>query len=311
MNRLSLFSGFFPGIRFFGGATAENFTLNSTDQFFNSEVLHNAVPYLLFYGPLRYHWAVTEGLGSGWQAIGDRLDAQCEGNWIKTLANKPAIEHLASRYRLEGGLLSVCHPFVIYPYRDSDEHFFRDVTRYSDETGALEAAQLLPADCQIQLTEPDPQAILAVSGKSILRALAHYPGTATPAGVLWFSCASRALVLAHNAASEFKTAINPVSATLPVGGFYCYGEIAPAAATGACTCHSATLVTLLLGEEPGTAIGIINPDKRFSADNQAQAIQTLTLRMVQVWIDLHREELLAGWELAKDGIEPFRIDPLK
>lgn len=34
-------------------------------------------------------------------------------------------------------------------------------------------------------------------------------------------------------------------------------------------------------------------------------------RMVQVWIDLHREELLADWELAKAGEEPFRIDPLK
>jgi hypothetical protein len=27
--------------------------------------------------------------------------------------------------------------------------------------------------------------------------------------------------------------------------------------------------------------------------------------------DLHRDELLADWELAKEGIEPFRIDPLK
>ena len=35
------------------------------------------------------------------------------------------------------------------------------------------------------------------------------------------------------------------------------------------------------------------------------------LRMVQVWIDLHREELLADWELAKEGVELFRIDPLK
>ena len=35
------------------------------------------------------------------------------------------------------------------------------------------------------------------------------------------------------------------------------------------------------------------------------------LRMVQVWVDLHREELLADWELAKEGAEPFRIDPLK
>ncbi|MDD5240860.1 MAG: DUF4160 domain-containing protein [Sulfuricella sp.] len=35
------------------------------------------------------------------------------------------------------------------------------------------------------------------------------------------------------------------------------------------------------------------------------------LRMVQVWADLHREELFADWELTKEGSEPFRIDPLK
>jgi len=33
--------------------------------------------------------------------------------------------------------------------------------------------------------------------------------------------------------------------------------------------------------------------------------------MVQVWVDLHRDELLANWELATSGVEPFRIDPLK
>jgi hypothetical protein len=40
-------------------------------------------------------------------------------------------------------------------------------------------------------------------------------------------------------------------------------------------------------------------------------LPTLQLRMVQVWVDLHREELLADWELAKEGVEPFRIDPLR
>jgi hypothetical protein len=35
------------------------------------------------------------------------------------------------------------------------------------------------------------------------------------------------------------------------------------------------------------------------------------LRMVQVWVDIHREELLADWELAVGGEQPFRIDPLK
>lgn len=35
------------------------------------------------------------------------------------------------------------------------------------------------------------------------------------------------------------------------------------------------------------------------------------LRMVQVWVDLHREELLADWEIIKEGGDIFRIDPLK
>ena len=35
------------------------------------------------------------------------------------------------------------------------------------------------------------------------------------------------------------------------------------------------------------------------------------LKMVQVWVDLHKEELLADWELAASGETPFRIEPLR
>jgi hypothetical protein len=35
------------------------------------------------------------------------------------------------------------------------------------------------------------------------------------------------------------------------------------------------------------------------------------LRMVQVWVDIHKDELLADWELAVAGDEPFRIAPLQ
>ncbi len=35
------------------------------------------------------------------------------------------------------------------------------------------------------------------------------------------------------------------------------------------------------------------------------------LRMVQVWIDIHKDELLADWDLAGAGEEPFRIAPLQ
>ncbi|MBU0501406.1 MAG: DUF4160 domain-containing protein [Gammaproteobacteria bacterium] len=34
-------------------------------------------------------------------------------------------------------------------------------------------------------------------------------------------------------------------------------------------------------------------------------------RLVQAWIEIHRESLLADWELAVNGQTPFAIDPLR
>ena len=35
------------------------------------------------------------------------------------------------------------------------------------------------------------------------------------------------------------------------------------------------------------------------------------MKLVQAWIEIHREELLADWELAIKGETIFKIDPLK
>jgi hypothetical protein len=35
------------------------------------------------------------------------------------------------------------------------------------------------------------------------------------------------------------------------------------------------------------------------------------LKLVQAWIEIHRDELLANWQLAVSGQPPFKIDPLK
>ena len=34
-------------------------------------------------------------------------------------------------------------------------------------------------------------------------------------------------------------------------------------------------------------------------------------RLVQAWIEIHREDLLADWDLAVNGQTPFPIDPLR
>ena len=35
------------------------------------------------------------------------------------------------------------------------------------------------------------------------------------------------------------------------------------------------------------------------------------LRLVQAWIEIHREDLQADWKLAVEGREVFKIDPLR
>ena len=35
------------------------------------------------------------------------------------------------------------------------------------------------------------------------------------------------------------------------------------------------------------------------------------MRLIQAWIEIHKEELMADWDLAINGQEIFKIDPLK
>ena len=43
----------------------------------------------------------------------------------------------------------------------------------------------------------------------------------------------------------------------------------------------------------------------------AGEIPVAKLRLVQAWIEIHRESLLADWDLAVNGEKPFAIDPLR
>ena len=35
------------------------------------------------------------------------------------------------------------------------------------------------------------------------------------------------------------------------------------------------------------------------------------LRYVQAWVEIHRDDLFANWELCRNGENPFKIDSLK
>jgi len=40
-------------------------------------------------------------------------------------------------------------------------------------------------------------------------------------------------------------------------------------------------------------------------------IPSSKMKLLQAWIELHKEELMADWELAVSGEQPYKIDPLR
>ncbi|MDR1191583.1 MAG: DUF4160 domain-containing protein [Verrucomicrobiales bacterium] len=57
------------------------------------------------------------------------------------------------------------------------------------------------------------------------------------------------------------------------------------------------------GKKAVVAIG----DGRVLEDN----INSNKLKLVEAWRVLHRDELLANWELAREGGEVYKIEPLR
>lgn len=41
------------------------------------------------------------------------------------------------------------------------------------------------------------------------------------------------------------------------------------------------------------------------------SIPNSKLKLLLAWIEIHKDELMADWELAVSGEQPYKIDPLK
>ena len=41
------------------------------------------------------------------------------------------------------------------------------------------------------------------------------------------------------------------------------------------------------------------------------SIPKAKMKLLQAWIEIHQEELMANWQLAISGEQPYKIDPLR
>lgn len=213
-------------------------------QFFNSRVVEDAVPVLLFSGPLIFSF----GLDAGWRPVGKpgRVTKATLGV-VYEIDGEPAVAFY-ERYLGAGVRPTSANPLAVFE-DDSDDFYLRVAFARDKEPGALTVRDGLPEGARVQLTVTVIEEIFGGARSAFQRAVKAYPEGSDPEAVLLFSCAIRKYLLGTRTGQEFDIARTEFGDTVPICGFYSLGEIAPLEAGTPTRFHNETMVAVLLGTE--------------------------------------------------------------
>ena len=226
-----------------GGMTADDYTFEQTYQFFQDQVVRDAVPVLLFSGDL----LISHGVASGWTPISPKSRlTKVQGNVVYEIEGQRAVDF----YQQYLGPETFTANYAIHAlavFEDQDRFYMRAPNGYDSETGSVTFFADLPEQAIVQITDASREDILRASETSLQEAIAHYPGT-EPNSALLVSCAARRRILGTLTSQEYQLAKTYLPQGLQCCGFYAYGEIAPLKQHQPSKFHNKTFVTLLLGD---------------------------------------------------------------
>ena len=216
-----------------------------TYQFYNDQVLQDAVPTLLFGGQILY----SLGVESGWTPLGERMTVtRAEGEVLYELEGRPAFElytHYLGDVMNENLAGLGSYPLAIYE-PGLDRYYLRVASKVDTGNGAITFLGEIPEGAQVQITQAIRDSIIRGVNASAGRAVEYYPGQ-SPALAMLFSCTGRKIALGTKTPEEIVHARDGLALTVPMCGFYTFGEIGPVAEHAHARYHNTTFVTLLLG----------------------------------------------------------------
>ncbi len=214
-----------------GGAAADDFFFQKTFQFFNDEILTDSVPAALFCGDI----AVGIGVRHGWLPLGrERHVTRSSGHIIYQLDNEPAVsiyEDYLGIKREELMEEPLAHVAMSYPLGTEipgrTEYLLRDAIRVG-RAGSLVCTGDMPEGSTVRLMIGGHESALEAAQQAAYEA-AEQVGRRRLKGALVFASVARQKMLG----SEFQGEIDVIRDALGgsgvrMGGFYTYGELAPA-----------------------------------------------------------------------------------
>jgi hypothetical protein len=239
-----------PGVPIVGGgATPRDPRIESdggtSREFAGDVVTGDGLAILIFAGPVAFSF----GVDTGWRCVGPRATiTRTSGANVAEIDGRPAIEFY-ERF-VGAGPPAVANPLAVFDGPTSDRFYLRTPVTYDRQHGSIGFFGAVPEGATVQLTMAGLDQIFEGARTSIGDALEGFPNGARPEGALLFSCATRKFLMGTRATREIELAREVLGSALPIGGFYCMGEIAPMAATDETRFHNATMVSVLLGSAP-------------------------------------------------------------
>jgi hypothetical protein len=232
-------------IPFFGALAGDQSRLESTKQFYGTEVLTDSIPVLLLCGEFHFSY----GVSTGWHQVGEvgRV-TRAAGAIVHEIDGKPAIE-FDRKYLGPGTTPSVEVPLAILNVGDGSEYLRASWGIVNETTGAVTFLATVPEGARVRLTLANRDEILTGCTESLATAKANLTPGAQLGAALFFSCTSRKTLLGTRAKEEVRLIRETFGEAVPACGFYGYGEISPNMGDPTGTkYHNESFVTLLIGQ---------------------------------------------------------------
>ena len=234
-----------------GGTSGDGGNFLKTYQFLGDEVLSDAAVAIGFCGDFK----LGTGVRSGWTPIGlPKKVTRAAGNVLYELNGESALsvyERFLGKHAEQLPAVGVEYPLgIIGQFEDLDgtDHLLLRATMSVDrEKGVINFAGEIPEGAMVYLTCGDRNAILDATEAAARTAIEDYGTAANPAVVFFYSCMARKTVLGLRTKEEIERVQRHFSATVPVLGFYTYGEYCRVRRNGPSLLHNETATLAVIG----------------------------------------------------------------
>lgn len=235
-----------------GGSAGDNLRFSKTYQYFNKEILNNALIGIILSGEGIFGYSLRHG----WQPLGrPHTVTWSNGNIIKEIEDRPAVEIYETYFgknldeiKALFSQISILYPLGIY-LSDEEEYLLRNPIRV-DSKGALICQGDIPQGSQIKLMMGTKESALQAAKQAVWEAKNALKNVPVLAAIV-FESVSRIKLLGYRANEELNIIKNILGSDVPLIGVCTFGEQAPLKSLGyhgESRFHNETITILLIGE---------------------------------------------------------------